>query len=94
MEWHLCSHRFSRGTKPRGEHVSPNNVAALPEKDDCKNRFYVHMRLAFFSKRGRIFLATSQWQSALSATYSGKALFLSSATHAQKAAANYGNAGI
>jgi hypothetical protein len=42
----------------------------------------------------KIPLAAHKWQSALAATYSGEALFLSSTAQAQKVAANYGNAGI
>jgi hypothetical protein len=36
-------------------HFSPNNLAALPEKDGCKNRFYMHIRLAFFQKEEESF---------------------------------------
>jgi hypothetical protein len=47
-----------------------------------------------FSEWMKILLAAHKWQFALSATYSGEASFLSSATQAQKVAANYGNVGI
>src|SRR5437879_4257806 len=38
-----------------GENSIPNNLAALPHKDGCKNSFYRRIRLASFRKNEKIF---------------------------------------
>jgi hypothetical protein len=72
----------------------PNNLAASPHKDGCKNRFYRQIELASVRKQRKNLLAASEWQMALSAKNAGEARFLSSTNHAQKVAAYYGDAGI
>jgi hypothetical protein len=76
------------------EHSSPNNLAALPQKDGCKNRFYEQIWSASCFTSPKNLLAAYKRQTALSAKNAGKALFLSSTNHAQKVAIYYGNAGI
>ena len=41
------------------ENSSPNNLAALPYKDGCKNRFYKQIRSAFFFTSRKNLLAAS-----------------------------------
>ncbi len=86
--------RLLTGHETESEHSSPNNLAASPHKDSCKNQFYKHIWLAPFRKKRKNLLAAFQRQTGLSARNTGEALFLSSTIHAQKMAGLSGEAGI
>jgi hypothetical protein len=49
--------------KPHDEHSSPQKVAALPQKDGCKNRFSRQIA-SLFSEQVENVLAASSWQTA------------------------------